>query len=134
MENVMTQKEAVSALIGRELACRSARKRNLQPHGIQKSFGGKAMVTEVNGFPALESYGTIVALIDDGELIRTWGGYSATTLRHVNAFMEENDAVAYSWDKKNNRWGTQISAVSKASWEDMPVRDAYNYEGFLPFN
>ena len=54
----------------------------------RKSFYGKAKVAEdVNGGRVLLSYDTPVARVDaSGVFHRLWGGYSATTMRHVNSF------------------------------------------------
>lgn len=58
-------------------------------HDRAKSFYGKAKVIEKDGETFLQSYDTIVCKIDEsGEFVRTWKGYSATTMRHVNAFIE----------------------------------------------
>lgn len=55
---------------------------------IQKSFYGKAKVTELdNGDIELTSYNTVVCRIHNGVLQRLWNGYSATTMRHINAFI-----------------------------------------------
>lgn len=57
-----------------------------------KSFYGKAIVIEKdNGEIELQSYNTIVCKLTSGEnrkLVRLWDGYSATTMRHINAFLE----------------------------------------------
>ena len=61
----------------------------LEPKGIsQKSFYGKAkvLITD-NGNRFLFSYDTLVASIEAGRLYRRWGGYSPTTLRHINSFI-----------------------------------------------
>lgn len=53
----------------------------------RKSFYGKAKVIEQDGEKVLMSYNTDVCKIDrNGEFIRLWWGYSATTMRHVNSF------------------------------------------------
>jgi N12 class adenine-specific DNA methylase len=54
-----------------------------------KSYYGKARVVEKdNGEKVLISYNTGVCKITkSGELVRLWGGYSATTMRHVNSFL-----------------------------------------------
>ena len=59
---------------------------------IQKSFYGKATIyTRKDGTKFLMSYSTIVALVTrKGEIYRTWGGYSRTTAKHMNAFLGEN--------------------------------------------
>ena len=63
----------------RELACRDGR----------KSFYGKAHVIERNDGVYLRSYDTIVCRIVNGTFQRLWDGYSATTMRHVNSFLDE---------------------------------------------
>lgn len=57
-----------------------------------KSFYKKANVVEfADGWKALYSYTTLVCEIDpDGNFHRTWSGYSATTMKHVNDFMVQN--------------------------------------------
>lgn len=63
----------------------------LTPGGYDraKSFYGKAKVIEKDGETLLQSYDTIVCKIDkSGEFVRMWEGYSATTMRHINAFIK----------------------------------------------
>ena len=61
----------------------------LKPTNSQKSFYGKAKVIEKDGETLLQSYDTIVCKIDkSGEFVRMWEGYSATTMRHINTFIE----------------------------------------------
>lgn len=63
----------------------------LTPGGYDrtKSFYGKAKVIEKDGETLLQSYDTTVCKIDkSGEFVRMWEGYSATTMRHINAFIE----------------------------------------------
>ena len=61
----------------------------LKPNNNRKSFYGKAEVIERdNGDIELRSYNTIVARIRNGHFERLWSGYSATTMRHVNAFLD----------------------------------------------
>ena len=54
-----------------------------------KSFYNKAMVFEKdNGEKVLLSNDTEVCKITkSGEFVRLWGGYSMTTMRHVNSFL-----------------------------------------------
>ena len=55
----------------------------------RKSFYGKMKVIERNGEKLLQSYGTIVCKLDScGNFKRLWNGWSATTQRHVNAFVD----------------------------------------------
>ena len=58
----------------------------LSPVDSHKSFYGKAIVKSIPGGVILQSYNTDVAACIDGRFIRLWSGYSATTMRHVNAF------------------------------------------------
>ena len=61
----------------------------LKPSNGRKSFYGKAEVIErENGDIELRSYNTIVARIRHGKFERLWSGYSATTMNHVNAFID----------------------------------------------
>ena len=63
----------------------------LTPGGYDrvKSFYGKAKVIEKDGETLLQSYDTTVCKIDkSGEFVRMWEGYSVTTMRHINAFIE----------------------------------------------
>lgn len=54
-----------------------------------KSFYGKAKIIETdNGEKVLQSYNTFVCRITAaGRFVRMWGGYSVTTMRHVNSFL-----------------------------------------------
>ena len=79
---------------------------DLKPVSGQKSFYGKAQVIRVKGATYLRSYDTIVCAIDDsGKFVRMWWGYSATTMRHVNAFCK--------------LYG--LPAVNKVYWESLPI-------------
>lgn len=64
----------------------------LLPMGCEraKSFYGKVQVIEKdNGEIVLQSYNTEVCKITSGgEFVRLWGGYSVTTMRHVNSFLQ----------------------------------------------
>ena len=65
-------------------------KYELIPTDGRKSFYGKAIVIEKDhGEKVLQSYNTEVCKItSDGEFVRLWSGYSATTMRHVNSFLD----------------------------------------------
>ena len=56
----------------------------------RKSFYGKARIIETSsGETLLQSYDTIVCKIDeDGNFIKLWYDYSATTMRHINNFID----------------------------------------------
>ena len=61
----------------------------LKPTDNRKSFYGKAeVITRENGDIELRSYNTIVARIRNGNFERLWSGYSATTMRHINSFID----------------------------------------------
>lgn len=62
----------------------------LQPNDSRKSFYGKARVIEKdNGEKVLQSYNTEVCKVTSGgQFVRLWSGYSATTMRHVNSFLD----------------------------------------------
>lgn len=59
----------------------------LTPRDNRKSFYRKAWVIQyANGAEALLSYETIVAVKVNGQIFRTWSGWSATTGRHIAAW------------------------------------------------
>lgn len=70
----------------------------LAPRDGHKSFYGKAVVrTYDDGTEVLRSYETdVIRRNADGSLTRLWGGWSATTGRHVASFCGIGKAV---WDK-----------------------------------
>ena len=71
--------------------------RELRPADGHKSFYGKALVLHANGKEILQSYNTVVAFRDENyKLHRTWGGWSATTGRHIYAFTGKHKT---EWDK-----------------------------------
>lgn len=69
------------------------RKYELIPIDGRKSFYGKAYVLLNGGEETLYSYDTpIIKRLSTGELVRLWGGWSATTGRHIAAFCGLNKA------------------------------------------
>ena len=61
----------------------------LKPSDNRKSFYGKAHVIHRDGNIILQSYDTEVCkIIPGGTFVRMWDGYSATTMRHVNSFLD----------------------------------------------
>ena len=68
---------------------------NLIPlNSRQKSFYGKAKVIDLNDAVALQSYDTIVCIIDYEErgvtkITFPWANWSATTSRHISEFLEQ---------------------------------------------
>lgn len=81
----------------------------LNPVNGAKSFYGKAVSIEKDGNKYLKSYKTIVCGIIDGQLVRFWDNYSATTQNHINAFL------AY--------YG--IQGINKKQWEALPVNSSF---------
>ena len=79
----------------------------LIPRCGRKSYYGKANVILENGIIKLKSYQTIVCSYnrDTGHFSRLWGGYSATTMRHINSFIKE----------------IGISGGGKKWWDSLPV-------------
>lgn len=77
----------------------------LSPADGRKSFYGKCYVKGCPGYYALFSYGTLILEYVNGEIIRQWGGYSATTMRHVNAFMR-----FLGYDYGGKKW-----------WDSLPI-------------
>lgn len=58
----------------------------------QKSFYGKAQVEHLNnGYRVLYSYNTKVCELDNNNNIVDIGYYSATTSRHINDFLQQNN-------------------------------------------
>ena len=54
---------------------------------LLKNCNGRATIRKnENGDAILTSYYTDVAIIAGGHFFKTWAGYSATTLKHVNDF------------------------------------------------
>lgn len=75
----------------------------LNPTDSRKSFYNKCYVTiDEQGNKTLTSYNTEVARITkEGKIERLWDGYSATTMRHINAFVDtftdETGAGGKTW-------------------------------------
>lgn len=59
-------------------------------HCNVKSFYGKAVVREYAGIYILSSYGTpVLRLNEDMSMNRLWDGWSTTTQRHINEFLDQ---------------------------------------------
>ena len=81
----------------------------LQPTDARKSFYGKCEVTEHdNGDSELRSYDTIVCRIRKGKFERLWKGYSHTTMRHVNAYIEH-----YGITGGGKKWWDNMEVVKE---------------------
>lgn len=59
-------------------------------YGGNVSYYGKAKVIELDNIKYLKSYNTVVCAISNGEFIRYWDDYSATTIKHINDFCRQN--------------------------------------------
>jgi hypothetical protein len=81
----------------------------LTPNDRHKSFYGKTTVISDGRHYWLRSYNTIVMRYDSDSntFHRLWWGWSATTARHVDAFL------AY----------LRHHTISKSEWETMPVEE-----------
>lgn len=88
----------------------------LEPTDRQRSYYGKARVVSygTDGSLTLISYSTPVCVWDAKEkvLYRTWGGWSATTMRHVNSFI---DTYCEGWPR-----------LTKKEWESQYVHNFYH--------
>ncbi len=80
----------------------------LRPTNGRKSFYGKASVIEKdNGDIELRSYDTIVARIRNRKFERLWSGYSATTMNHINSFID-----AYGIDGGGKAWWISLEVCN----------------------
>lgn len=67
-------------------------------------FNGRAVIIPVDGGALLKSYNTIVAAIVNGIFYKCWTGYSATTAKHINAFLRSANLPAVNkreWIEKS---------------------------------
>lgn len=85
----------------------------LIPRDRQRSYYGKAHVVSfgTDGSLTLISYSTPVCVYADGVFYRTWDGWSSTTMRHVNSFIET--------------YCPGYSRIKKKQWEAMKVHNFY---------
>lgn len=58
-------------------------------YDARADFYKKAKIIKYNNALYLQSYSTIVAKIDNGEVVVN-GWYSQTTARHINEFLQQN--------------------------------------------
>ena len=80
-------------------------------HDKAKSFYGKAIVIEHdNGDIELQSYTTIVCRIRNGKFERLWDGYSSTTMRHINSFID-----FYGIEGGGKSWWNSLECIGKQS-------------------
>lgn len=70
------------------------------PKQGQKSFYSKAKVVISDNEQTLISYNTPICKIDSkGDICRLWSGYSPTSMKHVNAFIEPKHMTKSDWLK-----------------------------------
>ena len=82
----------------------------------RKSFYGKAKIHETENGRYLQSYNTFVCFLSyGGNFQKLWNGYSATTMRHVNAFMR---FVGWS-ECGGKKWWDSLECDKKYLREDM---------------
>lgn len=80
----------------------------LNPNNGRKSFYNKAIVIEKdNGDIELQSYNTIVARIRNGKFERLWSGYSATTMNHINSFVD-----LFGIDGRGKAWWSSLEVTA----------------------
>lgn len=103
--------EALTSQDVRELKRRS-KAQGWEPLDVQGAYN-RAYVRFKNGVWQLKSYDTIVFEYhpETGDLVRTWGGYSATTMKHVQMFVSWCNHTGYS---RNQRF-------IKKAWDAMKV-------------
>lgn len=79
---------------------------------LQKSYYGKAQVIyNDDGSVSLKSYDTIVCMIKDGDFVKLWDGYSATTMKHINDFRMMFNLPTLNkkeWDKLSEENGNIV--------------------------
>lgn len=85
---------------------------DLPCYDTRKSFYGKAKVEERKDFCILFSYDTPVCKYNKKNRLftRLWGGYSATTMRHVNSFLYH-----YSLPWGDKKWWTSLEVGKEVS-------------------
>ena len=87
----------------------------LDPNGSSKSFYGKANVIEENEEKFLKSYETIVCKIGkNGNFVRLWHGYSATTMRHINAFITKFGIIG-----GGKKWWCNLPVVKEKKMKEI---------------
>lgn len=74
---------------------------------ILPDSNNRAVTIETDDNIYLQSYDTIVCYIvkKSGEFFRMWGGYSVTTMKHINTFRESHG----------------LTKLSKKEWETLTV-------------
>ena len=88
----------------------------LSPIDGRKSFYGRCKVIATDTKVYLLSYSTIVCYWDDIDLtfVKSWDGYSATTMRHINAFMR-----SLGFNLGGKKWWCSLEYNKKYSMFDI---------------
>ena len=71
-------------------------------------FNDRAIVKPYGYGETLTSYNTTVCAMVCGEFVKTWNGYSVTTMKHVNTFRE-----MYGLPKLSKREWIELETVSE---------------------
>lgn len=102
--------------IEREFPAQDTRADLARYYSRQKSFYKKAFVRDLSTPDAekvlLYSYGTPVCAVVNGLFRRIWGGWSATTARHIDAFC--------------NMMGVPL--FGKKTWDSLKCYETYSPE------
>lgn len=72
---------------------------------VLDGFGGRAVIVPNEHGATLQSYNTYVCEISGGKFRKLWGGYSATTMKHINLFREY-----YGFPKLSKREWIELDA------------------------
>ncbi len=106
----------------------------LSPNDGRKSFYGKAKVEEhADGRAELYSYGTHVATIYPDGNVEVFNMQSATTLRHIKAFLEEFDIPAPNkkYIEENYFVGSTVrSGKAVTSSKSITAAESWDLSGF----
>lgn len=79
----------------------------------QRSYYGKATVLDYDNKVQLKSYDTIVCeIINNGDFVKLWNGYSATTMKHINDFRR-----LYNFEP-----------INKKAWDNLPCENTEKYK------
>lgn len=67
---------------------RNEYKQDSRYHVVEKISDRAIVIKDNYNIHYLKSYYTTVAAIADGKFYKLWEGYSATTMKHINAFLQ----------------------------------------------
>lgn len=93
-----------------------------------------AIITCKGGYKALQSYSTIVCIFYRGKIYRTWGGYSVTTMNHINRFCHDMGIKngGKKWWLSLPVYDTNIEPLDTKYYKAIysPWSDSYYYQGY----